>query len=503
MNLELRPEQQAIVDAVSAAFRSGHKRVMVSACCGFGKTEIATAMLAATQANGKRGAFLADRRALVQQTSERFDKYGLDHGILMADHWRYRPSTPIQVCSVQTLQRRGWPAGINVLFVDEAHVLSEAVRGKLEKKDCYAVGLSATAITRGLGQYFDAVVNAPTTNEMIRMGRLVPLEIHSFDQPDMAGVSINRHGEYAGPEAEKRVLQNVGDVVQKYLADGAGRKFICFAWSIAHAEDLQRQFLAAGINVATYTADDRPEDRHESVQLFKGAGSPIRGLISVAALTRGFDQTDVDLLIDARPLRRAVHEYVQMLGRVMRAHPGKTHATVFDHSGNAIAFWHQWNDLFENGVTELDDGKPKQKKSAAQKLAEPVKCPKCSAVHRPSPCCPVCGHEYPKKRVIENVPGSLKEILASGDSDTMRKSIWPGVCWYVRHTRNPRDDDHAQRMAQAIYIELTGQPARARYSTTAAESCADELLARIRANQQRWAIARRASRSQGSARAGA
>ena len=89
--LELRPEQQAVIDDVAAAFRAGHKRVMVSAACGFGKTELATAMLLATHENGKKGAFIADRISLVTQTGERFDKYGLNHGVVMADHWRWRP----------------------------------------------------------------------------------------------------------------------------------------------------------------------------------------------------------------------------------------------------------------------------------------------------------------------------------------------------------------------------------------------------------------------------
>lgn len=388
MTLQLRPEQQDVLEAVSAAFRAGHRRVMVSAFCGFGKTELATAMLMAANDNGKRGAFLADRIALVNQTAARFDKYGLDYGVIMADHPKWRPSKLIQVCSVQTLRRRGWPEA-NVLFVDEAHVLGSHVRQKLATRDCYAIGLSATPITKGLGKFFDVVVNAPSANRLIEMGRLVPLKIHSFDQPDMAGVDINSAGEYTGKEAEKRVLEVVGDVVEKYMADGQGKKFIAFAWSIAHAEELQRQFLAAGINCATYTANDQPEDRHETVIDFKKPDG-LRGLISVAALTRGFDETSVELLIDARPLRKAVHEYVQMLGRVMRSHPGKTHATVFDHSGNAIAFWHDWNDLFENGVSELDDGKPKKKAAAKKADAEPIKCPHCRALHKPAPFCPAC-----------------------------------------------------------------------------------------------------------------
>lgn len=489
MTLQLHPEQQQVVDDVSAAFRAGHKRVMVSAFCGFGKTELATAMLKAAHANGKRGAFLADRRALVTQTSERFDKYGLEHGIIMADNPRFRPSLQIQVCSIATLIRRRWPE-VNVLFVDEAHILSDAVKKKLAMKDCYAVGLSATPITKGLGKHFDVVVNGPPANKLIEMGRLVPLVIHSFAQPDREGMTVSG-GEFAGAESEKRVLQVVGDVVDKYLQDGDGAKFICFAWSIAHAEELTRQFLAAGINCVTYTSNDDPEDRHESIQEFKKSNSAIRGLISVAALTRGFDQTDIELLIDARPLRNALHEYVQMLGRLMRSHPGKTHGRVFDHSGNAVAFWHQWQELFENGVLALDDGKKKEKpKPDEKKPVEPVKCPTCSRLHNPAPFCPHCGHQYPKKKAVEHVPGTLKELIAGKYTKQLTSTLWPQVAGYVLERR---EGEAAKKQALAIYKSITGEfPKGAWWETTVPVPPSLEVRSRIKASQIAFANRRQA-----------
>ena len=128
--LQLFPEQQKVIDDVAAAFRAGHKRVMVSAACGFGKTELATAMLQATFDNGRRGGFLCDRIALVNQTADRFDKYGLPFGVIQADHVRWAPSQPIQIISVHTVRRRMWPERMNLIVVDEAHVLTAAVKKK-------------------------------------------------------------------------------------------------------------------------------------------------------------------------------------------------------------------------------------------------------------------------------------------------------------------------------------------------------------------------------------
>lgn len=492
MLLELRPAQAQVVADISAAFRAGYKRVMVSAACGFGKTELATAILQAAKSNGKRSGFLADRISLCTQTSERFDKYGLDHGMMQASHWRCKPAELVQICSVQTLARRKWPE-MSLIVVDEAHVLNDAVKKKLSSKDCYAIGLSATAVTQGLGKYFDTVVNAPPTNRLIEQGLLVPLRYFACTAPDMSDVKVVA-GEWDAKETDKKTLQVVGDVVKEYLLNGQCKKFIGFASSIVHAQELQRQFLASGINVATYTADDKPEDRSEIVQEFKKENSSIRGILSVEALTRGFDVASVEVLILARPLRQSLAVHVQMLGRVMRTSEGKSEAIVLDHSGNVARFWDACNDLFENGVTELDDGKKKEKPKAKDKDEEKemVKCPHCRAMHMPRPSCPSCGFEYPKKKAIEHIPGNLKELVATGNPSLMRKMLWPQVCGIVLEAT--QDMDKAQRRAQAIYHELTGVFAQARIETTTPEAPTPELRSRIKSNQIRYIKSMQAAR---------
>lgn len=497
MKLELRPAQAQVLADVSAAWRAGHKRVLVSAACGFGKSECATAILQATHNNGKRGAFIADRRALVEQIVERFDKYELPCGVLMADHPRFRPSSLIQACSAQTLARRRWP-DVNLIVVDECHVMTETVKKKLEARDCYAIGLSATAITKGLGKYFDAVVNAPTTNQLIEQKLLVGFDVLEGRSPDMAGVPVNSMGEWDEKETEKRALEVVGDVVAEYLQHANGEQFIGFAHSIAHAQELQRQFIAAGINVATYTADDRPEDRSEIVQEFKRPDSRIRGILSIEALTRGFDAPHVRVLIMARPLRNAAHVFIQMLGRVMRTSDGKGSALVLDHANNTRRFWKVWRHLFEHGVTELDMGEKKPKEKPEDKEPEPLSCPNCKTLHAPRPTCPKCGFEYPKRATIEHVPGSLVELIASQDANRLRAKLWPQVVWHV--LQSTQDMEKAQRRAQAIYRDLTGEFARARIETTVPEPASTEVRNKIRAGQIRYAKGR-AKANQGEARA--
>src|SRR5687768_1004354 len=187
--LELRPLQLRTLDLVREAWKSGAANVLVQAPCGFGKTEVATAMLMATFQKMRRGLFLCDRISLINQTSERFDRYGLPHGVEQADHTRMDRSRRVQLCSVQTLTRRGhWPE-TDVLFVDEAHIMGSFVKRRLEENKTHrkyrVVGLTATPFTKGLAKYFDVLVNAATTNELIREGWLTPFRIFSASQPDM------------------------------------------------------------------------------------------------------------------------------------------------------------------------------------------------------------------------------------------------------------------------------------------------------------------------------
>jgi ribosomal protein L32 len=152
-------------------------------------------------------------------------------------------------------------------------------------------------------------------------------------------------------------------------------------------------------------------------------------------------------------------------------------------------FWADTEEFFDNGLAELDDGKPKDKKKAEKKVeAEPVKCGSCGHLHRPMPFCPNCGHEYPKKAAVQHVPGTLKELIAHGDQGLLRKKLWPQIVSYV--LEGTQDMERAQRKAQAMYHELTGTFAKARVETTTPEPCTAEVRNRIRANQIRWAKGR-------------
>lgn len=484
--VQLRDYQADAFDAAREAVRAGKRRILIVAPTGSGKTIIASALMEMVKQKGNRASFVVDRLSLIQQTSDTFDRYGLDHGVIQGGHFRFRPSEPLQLCSVQTLAKRRWPETHVDLF-DEAHVLHATHKRRLEEGTSVVVGLTATPFTKGLGKWFDAVINVTTTRKLIDDGWLVPYRVFSCKEPDMTGVAVKSTGEWEDSESSKKALEVVGDVVAEYLKNGENRKFICSAVDTAHVEELQRQFLAAGINAATFTYKDSSEDRDETLAEFRKPNSAIRGLITVTAASRGMDCPDVSCVIMARPLRKSLAEHIQLLGRGLRISPdtGKKDCLVLCHSGNMARFWQECEAFFDDGAGDLDDGKSKEKKKPEKKSeAEPVKCPQCRAIHKPAPFCPSCGHAYPAKASVQHVPGTLKELIAGGYGKELTKQLWPQIAGYCLERR---EGDAARRQALALFRDMTGEWPKAAWENTQPIEPSLEVRNRIRAQQIKFA----------------
>jgi len=408
MKIELWDFQKESIDALRQNIRAGCKNQILSAATGSGKTVIAAHLLEECSNKMKRAIFVVDRKSLVDQTSAVLDTYGIAHGVIQAQHWRWRPYERIQIASAQTLERRSWPEDINLLIADECHCMRKEVIKRIEKRDLVTIGLTATPFAKGLGKYYDAVVTVTTTNRLIQEGYLCPYRIFAASEPDMTGAKVVA-GEWTDEEASKRAMPIIGDIVVEYLKHGDGKKFIAFGVDVNHCEEMQRQMVSAGVSCELVTYRTQDEDRTKIIEEFRLPNSSIRGLISVAALSRGFDVADVGVIIMARPLKSSLSEHIQIFGRGLRRdpfNPEKT-CTILDHAGNSVRFWDAMQTFFEEGSQELDDGKRKEKKKAEKREREPMKCPKCSAVHAPLPTCPACGYEYPKRVSVQHEPGEL------------------------------------------------------------------------------------------------
>jgi DNA repair protein RadD len=418
--LELRDYQEAILDKLRTAFIEGHRSVVLVAPTGAGKTEMAMALLSATADRGNRAAMVLDRIVLCNQTSARLDSYGFDHGVMQAGHWRFRPGERIQVCSAQTLEKRGSMPGMKVLIVDECHnTRKQTVEFIKNNPGIKVVGLTATPFTKGLGKIYSAVVSAITTRELVEKDMLVPLRVFIAKEIDMAGAK-KVAGEWSSAEAEERGIKITGDVVTEWVKKthevfGGPRKTVVFAAGVKHAADLAQKFTEAGYNFLSLSYKDDDEFKAEAIREFSKPDSSIVGLIATDILTKGFDVPDVMIGVSARPFSKSLSSHIQQMGRVMRKHPEKQFALWLDHSGNYLRFAEEWEDIYANGVTELDDGKEKAKKEPTEKEKEAAKCPRCNAFWPgKADACACCGFIRPQRNNVTEKPGELAEYSPAG-----------------------------------------------------------------------------------------
>lgn len=302
-DLILRDYQEAILGKLREGFIAGHNAQILYAPTGAGKTICAIDLLSATMEKGNRSAMVLDRRVLVEQTSARLDEFGVDHGVMMAGHWRYKPHKPIQICSAQTLEKRGAFPGLKLLIVDEAHQTRRQTLNFIHgNPGVKVIGLTATPFTKGLAHTYTNVATATTTSELVNGGSLVPLSVYIAKEIDMTGAK-KVAGEWSQKEATTRGMTITGDVVAEWEKKthelfGRARKTIVFCAGVAHGQDLAEKFNAAGYNFVCLSYKDEDEFKSDAIEEFSKPDSSITGLIATDILTKGFDclSSDTEIL---------------------------------------------------------------------------------------------------------------------------------------------------------------------------------------------------------------
>jgi superfamily II DNA or RNA helicase len=482
--LRLYVHQDGGVEALRANIRRGIKNQVLCASTGVGKTVIAAFLMRAVQLKDKRALFIVERNVLIDQTSALLDDYGIDHGIIQANHWRKRPKELIQLASAQTLARRPWPKDVDLIVVDECHVMMKVVLARIAARDCVTIGLSATPFSKSMGKYYDALVNVKTTRSLIKEGWLAPFEVYAPSAPNMDGAKTVG-GEWTDAEASKRAIPIVGDVVENYLKYAAGQKGIAFCADTDHCEALRKQFESAGIRVAVYTYMTPDTTRTALIQEFKDRGSSLMVLITVAALARGFDAECVSVIILARPLRKSFAELVQEVGRGLRRDPENPDkvCVLLDHAGNLERSWTPFNTFLDDGPPPLDDGK-KRKTVAKQKEKAFRHCPKCHAVHNPRPTCPNCGYEYPRREKV-HVAGDLKRLTWDGKTAAEAVPLQDRQAFYSGLLSIAADRGYKPGWAWHKYSERYGSPPRGLQETPAEPS--EETRRWVQHTFIRWA----------------
>lgn len=404
--MQLRPYQNDLIDKTRRALRV-HRRVLLQAPTGAGKTALSAFMLKETADRGRRAWFVVHRRELVEQTSATLERFGAQHGFIAAG-FPPQYSKAITVCSVQTLARRLDRLSPPDLVVwDEAHHCAAGTWGAVNAfcPDAFHVGLTATPERldgKGLEGMFHAIIPGPSISWLIDEGYLAPYRIWSHPLPDLSDVRM-RGSDYDA-EALGAVMDEphiLGDAVQHYLEICPGAQAVAFCVSVKHALNTRDAFRAAGVRSEELDGTVDAVTRKRIVSAFRRG--EIQVLTSIDLFGEGFDLPELQAAILLRPTK-SLGLYMQQVGRALRASPNKPYAVILDHAGNVA----------QHGLPDAERkwalrGRKKRKGVAPTKI-----CDTCfAAVPAASTECSVCGAPFQtetREREPELKLGFLEEL---------------------------------------------------------------------------------------------
>lgn len=368
--MTLRDYQRRFVRDVQSAFRaplddgSACRAVIGQMPTGAGKSASAIeGFIVPSVERGHRVIFFADLGEILDDAAARIAQTGVRVGIVRAGH-RCESEAQVYVASLQTCARRldALPEASRVI-VDECHG-SEAptVKAVLARyPGALMLGLTATP-ARGDGAplaEFQRLVCGPSMRSLIDGGSLVEPVVFA-----------------PGSVLEQGVARDPVEVI----AENPGRRFVVFAPNAAEAERIARDASAMGhATAAVLDGMDREERRSVRARIASG---DLRSVVSVRALVKGFDATELDAVI--LTTTGSVTTYLQSVGRGLRAHPGKIECLVWDLRGA----------VHLHGLPDDDRAwslAGAQGRSVTERPAGLRRCAECHAVFAPAVKCPRCG----------------------------------------------------------------------------------------------------------------
>jgi superfamily II DNA or RNA helicase len=448
MRQTLRADQQELVDKVLRAMRLGHRRILVRAPTGFGKSTVMAHLAERADRHGARTWICVHRDQLAKQACERVQGQGVACGIVMAGPSTC-PGACVQVVSIPTINARltrlalgeemsemELPPAPALLFLDEAHHsdCESWARVRAYAADGHVVGLTATPWNPDGSALsgFDIFIDGPSPRDLVGEGLpLVPPVIFSAPAPRLDDVRVMA-GEFALRELAKRYVELTGDVIKTWRRLADGLRTLVFAVSKQHSNDLVRSFVEAGVPAEHVDDQTSPEERNEIFGRLRRGETLI--VSNVGIVTEGFDAPSVECVVLARATRSEAL-YLQMVGRGVRAADGKTRCVILDHGRNAQRHGHP----FADRPMDLATGRRKHvKRLKEEEVAGDEEhfrvCPECLCCCPPTATdCVWCGQKTPwGRRVRMNTKIELIEQTKEDlDSEMVKRALSRRKAWYA------------------------------------------------------------------------
>ena len=472
--MQLRPYQVDLIDQARDALRQ-HRRILLVAPTGAGKTAITVYMMGQAASRGLRSCFIVHQNELLMQTSRALWAQKLEHGLIASGKGRSGLNT--QVASVQTLINRlndydPW----DLIIIDEAH--RSAARTYREVCAAYPnariIGLTATPQRtdgKGLADMFDNMVTGPTISDLISAGYLCEYDIYAppidFDISQVKTVA----GDYAKGELETAMDKPkiTGDAVHHYQSLANGKRCVVMCVTIKHAQHVAEQYQAAGIAAECMDGTMSSSQRDAMLDRFKLGKTKI--LTAVQLLIEGVDVPGIEVVQWLRPTQSVI-VWMQGNGRGFRPAEGKDRLIILDHVGNVMR--HGMPD--QNRQWSLEGRAKKSRRSSQDEADIGIQtCPKCRHVFMSGvSACPKCGEPVElKERKIEQVEGNLEKLdrtievrqqrIEQGKAKSIVELVelgkrrnmsnpagWAVNVYAARQGRRPTSEDYAQARRAAL-----------------------------------------------------
>lgn len=335
MEFKPRPYQDEARKAIFEQWDTVDKTLLVLPT-GCGKTVVFAKVTEDCVRNGDRVLILAHRGELLEQASDKIQKFtGLMCATEKAEETCLGSWFRVVVGSIQSLMR---PKRLNQfssdyfdkIIIDEAHhCLSDGYQRVLEHfSDAKVLGVTATpdrGDMRNLGSYFESLAYEYTLPKAIKEGYLSPIKALTIPlQMDLSNVGIQSGDFKVGDlgTALDPYLYSIAEEMKKYCKD---RKTVVFLPLVKTSQKFKDILNANGFNAAEVNGDSK--DRAEILKDFEEDKYNV--LCNSMLLTEGWDCPSVDCIIVLRPTKvRSL--YSQMVGRGTRLSPGKTELLLLD-----------------------------------------------------------------------------------------------------------------------------------------------------------------------------
>lgn len=431
MTVHLYPDQLELMDKVREEFRT-NQIVLLQSPTGSGKSRMGSYAIANAMARGSTCLFDVPMKELRKQITNTFTELSIDHSFIAAGQ-RYSPFSHCWVSTTQTVSGRlDRMPRIKFAAIDEAHqggAAREKLIDWLVDQGAKILLLSATPERLdGKPIRADVMVEGQPLKWLIDNKRLSDYKMYSPNQPDMSALRTAANGEYnqqdtAGFMESQTVL--IGDAVKHYKQLAMGKLGIAYCASIKHSQMVVQAFRDAGIPAAHIDGSMSDDERIKIIKAY--ARREVLYICNSDLLLYGFDlaaasgdkNAVVECISDLKPTMSKAMQF-QKVGRALRYKPYP--ALIFDHAGNTFnADGSPKHGLPCTPVTWNWQGRERKKGESVEKTIPVRQCGVCYMVHRPSPCCPACGHVYETAgRMLQQEDGELLEVNKDAIADVIR-----------------------------------------------------------------------------------